>query len=228
MNIIPLTKAVRRRALGLYRQHLVKDPLTVATARWFKDRGDETLRLDYPLAPTSIVIDVGGYKGDWSAKIASRYDPHIFIFEPLPSFFAQIGGRFQINPKIKVFDCGISDHDGTVQIAELDDASSIHKTVGSGVQIQLRDINRVISENAIHKIDLIKINIEGEEYPVLRRMLKCEIVPLCTDIQVQFHRFYPNSESLRSEIRTELSKTHFVTYDYPFIWENWQKKPPSL
>jgi FkbM family methyltransferase len=136
----------------------------------------------------------------------------------------QIVKRFQFNPKVKVYDCGISDHDGNAQIAELNNSSSIHRSAGTRLQIRLRDIARVLKEDAIHKIDLIKINIEGEEYPVLRRMLECGIVPLCTDIQVQFHTFYPNAETLRNEIREALSKTHFVTYDYPFMWENWHKR----
>jgi FkbM family methyltransferase len=229
MKLARFTNAVQHRALrltkvGLYKLHLIKEPFTVTVARWFKDRGDETLRINYPLSPTSIVWDLGGYHGNWSADIASRYDPYIFIFEPLPNFFAQLVKRFQFNPKVKIYNCGISDRDGIAEIAELDDASSIYKSIGSRLQIRLRDVSRVISENSIQKVDLIKINIEGEEYPVLHRMLECHIVPLCTDIQVQFHTFYPDAELLRNKIRTELSKTHFLTYDYRFVWENWRKK----
>lgn len=232
MKLARLANAVQHRAhralrlteVGLYKLQLIREPFRDTEARWFKDRGDETLRVDYPLSRTSIVLDLGGYHGNWSAEIASRYDPYIFIFEPLPNFFAQLVKRFQFNPKVKTYNCGISDHDGIAEIAELDDSSSIYKSVGSRVQIRLRDVSRVISENSIQNIDLIKINIEGGEYPVLLRMLECHIVPLCTDIQIQFHAFYPGAELLRNKIRTQLSKTHFLTYDYPFVWENWRKK----
>ncbi len=54
-------------------------------------------------------------------------------------------------------------------------------------------------------------------------MIECGLIPMCTDIQVQFHHFYPESEKLRDEIRTALSKTHHLTYDYPFAFENWKK-----
>ena len=31
--------------------------------RWFADRGDQTLRLDYDLNENSVVLDLGGYHG---------------------------------------------------------------------------------------------------------------------------------------------------------------------
>ena len=88
----------------------------------------------------------------------------------------------------------------------------------------LKDIFSFLNKEGINKIDLIKINIEGGEYPLLKRMIETNIIEKCNDIQVQFHNFYPNAITLRNEIRDSLQKTHFLTYDYPFVWENWRKK----
>jgi FkbM family methyltransferase len=225
MKFARLGNTLKTRAVSFCKEHLLKDRQTTpAVVQWNKDRGDQTLRLNYPLSPSSIVFDLGGYRGDWSAQIASRYDPNILVFEPLPDFSNQLVKRFEANSKIRIYNCGISDHDGTAELANLGDASSIHLPVCNRVHVQLRDINNVVRENAIRRIDLIKINIEGEEYAVLQRMLDCNIVQLCTDIQVQFHMFYPDAQSLRDGIRQELRKTHFLTYDYFFIWENWRKR----
>jgi hypothetical protein len=71
---------------------------------------------------------------------------------------------------------------------------------------------------------LIKLNIEGGEYPLLTRMINTDIVEKCRDIQVQFHNCVPDAEAMRLQIRNALSRTHFLTYDYPFVWENWRRK----
>ena len=50
-----------------------KDIPTSEVARWFKDKGDQTLRLDFPLLDSnSIVFDVGGYAGDFANKIHQK------------------------------------------------------------------------------------------------------------------------------------------------------------
>src|SRR4029077_2099620 len=37
--------------------------------QWYTDRGDETLRLAYDLGPETLVMDAGGYHGNWSADL---------------------------------------------------------------------------------------------------------------------------------------------------------------
>jgi hypothetical protein len=108
-------------------------------------------------------------------------------------------------------------------ISEEQDASSLYKSEGSKTKIQLYDISDFVSENKISRIDLIKINIEGGEYPLLNRMLDQDLVRRCTDIQIQFHNFIEDADSKRQILRERLAKTHHLTYDYPFIWENWKK-----
>ena len=40
---------------------------------WLQDNGDETLRLDYELTPDSMVLDLGGYRGQWASDIFDKY-----------------------------------------------------------------------------------------------------------------------------------------------------------
>ena len=49
---------------------------------WFQNNGDKTLRLNYPLTDKSIVLDLGGYEGQWASDIFSRYCCFIHVFEP--------------------------------------------------------------------------------------------------------------------------------------------------
>ena len=65
----------------------------------------------------------------------------------------------------------------------------------------------------------------GERQAIINRMLEINIVQNFSNIQIQFHEWYPSynqSKQLRNSIQNKLSKTHELTYCYPFVWENWK------
>lgn len=197
-----------------------------ASDEWAPER--EPVRWEnYPLSKNSIVFDVGGYRGDWSQKIVEKYNPHVYIFEPVPKFYALIKDRFKRNSKVLIFNFGLFDTTMRHQIIVFKDSSSIYggrgrRSTGPKIEVKLVDIHEFLTEKNIAEIDLIKINIEGGEYRLLQRMIDKHIVERCRDIQIQFHSSYPNAVELRDRIRSSLRKTHFTTYDYPFKWENWR------
>ncbi|VEB43546.1 Uncharacterised protein [Chromobacterium violaceum] len=55
-----ITKALKNRLNHFHKLYIEKDEFTIAVDQWFKDRGDESLRLDYPLSQNSVVFDLGG------------------------------------------------------------------------------------------------------------------------------------------------------------------------
>lgn len=78
--------------------------------------------------------------------------------------------------------------------------------------------------NNINTIDLMKINIEGGEYELIEHFIEKEFIKEIRDIQVQFHGFVPDAGVRMKKIQEELKKTHFLTYQYEFVWENWRRK----
>jgi FkbM family methyltransferase len=204
--------------------YVKRDPFLVALRRWHRDGGDERLRLDYSLGPGSTVIDVGGYRGDWAQRMIERYGCTVHIFEAIPSFAREIHERFRGYDNVTTHEFGLSGDDRVVSMSLAADGSSAFRSGADRVDVRLRDIDSVLRENGIDEIDLIKINIEGGEYPLLRRMLDSGIVERCRDIQVQFHLDYPDAVHLRDELRGELQRTHELTYDYYFVWENWHRR----
>lgn len=212
------------RSTSCYRRYVLRDAHSLVRHRWSRDRGDETLRLDYPLTASSIVFDIGGYRGDWAAKISERYNPHIFVFEPVPGFYLQLVDRFRDNPKVRAFNIGLADRDGTAPLTLDGDASGLARSRGQRIQVQLVDIGRFLTQEGVRGIDLVKLNAEGAEYCLLQRMLDTGAVERCRDIQVQFHRVDAHADELRERIRTALARTHALTYDYPFVWENWSRR----
>lgn len=210
-----------RRLQRYYRLYVSHDPEPIES--WFRDRGDATLRLNYPLNPESVVLDVGGYHGGWSNQIIERYNPIIYIFEPCAEFHHRIKERFASNPKITVLNYGLSDKNTTATLYLSGDASSVFGDSTQQENIELRDVAEVISALQLSSIALMKVNIEGGEYALLRRLLSCDLAQRIDELQIQFH-LRDGAVEMREQIRILLSHTHSLTYDYPFVWENWSRR----
>lgn len=201
---------------------------TIQAARvvkWFEDKGDETLRLNYPLNENSLVFDIGGYKGEFARDIYCKYNSTIYIFEPINQFYKEIINRFINNHRIKVFNFGLGNSNYKAQISMEDNSSSLYKTGINTAEIEIRSFNDFIKEHNILEIDLIKINIEGSEYDLLESIIDAGNISKMHNIQVQFHDFIiDNALGRMRSIQDELSQTHQLTYQYEFVWENWRLK----
>ncbi|HEV8273367.1 MAG TPA: FkbM family methyltransferase [Chitinophagaceae bacterium] len=192
---------------------------------WYKIDGENLLRLDYDnLNENSIVLDLGGYKGEWASHIYSRYLCTIFVFEPASFFYRQLKKRFERNPKIKVYPFGLgnSTQDHTIYLNA--ESTSIYQKKGTPEIISIKNYKEFLEQNSIRKVDLLKINIEGSEYDLLEFIIENNLVDKIENIQVQFHDFVGNAEARMKNIQEKLSLTHTITYQYKFVWENWKLK----
>jgi len=200
-----------------------KPPEANVLKKWRRDKGDKKLRLDYGLGKDSIVFDLGAYDGQWASDIYSRYLCRIYCFEPVREFCGNIRKRFQGNADIKVYQLGLSDSTRKENISHNDTGSSIYRGDGTE-EIRLIEAAGFMKDNGIGRIDLMKINIEGGEYDLLERLVESDFIGNITNIQVQFHKFVPDAEEKRRIIRDKLKRTHELTYDYEYVWENWKLK----
>ncbi len=209
-----------------YKTYVIHDPFQLAVNQWFKDRGDDTRRLDYPLDKSSVVFDLGGYKGDFAAAIHERYKCKVYVFEPVMDFYQICVKRFEGNSKITCFPFGLSSTEGEFFISNEDNGSSVvnGKALESGERVKIKKITDFIKNEGIKRIDLIKINIEGGEYDVLPCLIEGEMMKNIGFLQVQFHHFIPGAEKKRDEIRAALENTHHESWNYKFVWESWKNK----
>lgn len=70
----------------------------------------------------------------------------------------------------------------------------------------------------------MKINIEGAEYDLMEWIISEGLVKKIENIQIQFHDFIENAEARMVNIQNLLGRTHYLTYLYRFVWENWKLK----
>lgn len=201
-----------------------RSPQELRVMPWFRDHGDQTLRLDYSLEPDSVVFDVGGYQGQWASDIFSRYCCQIYVFEAHRQYATQIQRRFKQNAKVLVYPFGLGEHTERAIIASMGDSSSLFGEHENGVSAEIVRAADFFAKHQIERIDLMKINIEGAEYELLEHLLKSGLIRRICNLQVQFHDFVPNAVQRMRAIQQQLMKTHQLTYQYEFVWENWTCK----
>ena len=207
-----------------FRLRIFRNKYLRAQEKWLMDRGDETRRLEYPLSEKSIVMDVGGYRGDWAGHIVDRYNPRVLIFEPVREYYQMILDRFQGNSEVHVFHFGLADRSCSEQMVLLEDGSSIYRKGANTQTIRLEDGAAFIRNEGLKQIDLVKINIEGGEYCLLEHWLEENMIHCFQSLQIQFHRISRESVSRRKAIQEKLMRTHDLTWEYPFVWENWERR----
>jgi len=191
--------------------------------KWWDEKGDYTHRLNYTLDENSIVFDVGGYEGWFAKHIYDKFKCTVHVFEPVKIFYDKILNRFKDNHNIIVHCMGLSNSTRNEEIFLNKDATSVYSKQGTPEIISLVSIAEFMHLHNIDHVDLLKLNIEGEEFPLLDFIIKNNITNSFTDIQVQFHQFIEDSINKRNEIRASLALTHNLTYDFEFIWENWSR-----
>jgi FkbM family methyltransferase len=230
-----LLKAVRNPAAALraiyfrffrfWKTHVVRDEFYVSLARWYAADGDNTLRFDYALTTDSLVLDLGGYQGDFSQRIVDRFGCRVFLFEPSADFFRVCRDRFENDPRVTCFNFALSNHDGNEILSARKDNSSLKQSDGlHGEAVSVRRISAFLQEQQVASVDLIKINIEGGEFDVLPDLIESGLIRRFRNIQVQFHNFIPNAQKMRGDIRRALELTHQESWNYTFVWESWSRR----
>lgn len=193
---------------------------------WERDRGDEIKIIDYPLDSTSQVIELGGFTGVWSKKIIEKFNPNLIIVEPVPDFVHQLKRNFGNNPKVNIDEVAISTSNKKINLYVKGCATSETVEVSNRkISVDCYDINYFISKYNLSKIDLIQINIECEEYPLIINWIETGFLKNVKYLQVQFHTFCENYEEKYESIAQGLKEIGFeINYKYDFVWESWVNK----
>lgn len=184
----------------------------------------EDLRYDYPLRKDSVVIDLGCYHGEFAARIHERYGCHVIGFEPVFHEEAQTKshGRFRVFP----FAVGGWAREDFIRV--MDDQTTFHPHVPLELPVQgvtVLPFGPVMALLGIDRIDLLKVNIEGEEYRLLEHLIGWGWLPKIEHLQVQFHDFVPDAEGWRDRLKEKIGETHDIQWDFPWIWTSWRRRP---
>jgi FkbM family methyltransferase len=175
--------------------------------------------LDVNFPPEPVIIDIGANVGIFSLFMAFRFvRPRIFAYEPIPLNFKQLKSNLDSNKSFAVMRCyqkAVSNHLGNISLSyEREDgftvmASMLNATQGNTIQVQSTTLPEIFEENKIAKCDLLKLDCEGGEYPILfdcpQRYLS-RISQIVMEVHGSYEPNY-NIESLERYLRERGFKT---------------------
>jgi len=130
--------------------------------RWLPDLAKVRLQ-------NGVVFDIGAYDGDSAVSLSKAFKPAlIYAFEPEQHNF----NRLVANSKIlgceivRPVQLGVFNQAGEASITNKEDSSKI--VIGIGGSIKLTTIDDFVATNNIKQVDLIKMDIEGDEFKALQ------------------------------------------------------------
>jgi FkbM family methyltransferase len=189
---------------------------------------EESDRYNYPLTGSSFVMDVGGFGGNFSAIIRDKYGCRVKCYEPAKGFYEAIAARFLDDSLVEVVNYGLGDKTELRTFRIKGDMTGAWADYGPTEVVQLVGIGDEMRNLGNPTVDLLKINTEGGEYPLMESILDQGLVGRFRNIQIQFHAIPDLNPIARWEkIRNRLTETHRLEYADPSMeftsnsWEGW-------
>lgn len=191
------------------------------------------------LNESSVVVYAGGFTGETILAHWIKYGFYAHVFEPVRDYFVMLSERFDnagAMGKVFIHHYGLSDRNESAFIDLASDGSSVVPRSDRNSELEAKKQVEKIDLKSfddffygplkrLHggKIDLLYINCEGCEYPLLKSLLRKEWMRNVRRVLVQFHKapHLENSVEDRCTLRLGLSKTHKEEFSFPFVWEGW-------
>ncbi|WP_421774935.1 FkbM family methyltransferase [Gracilimonas sp.] len=163
----------------------------------------------FQLSENSVVVDIGGNVGSFSLYARQwNSDCQIHTFEPNPQVFPLLAHNTKDLNHITINQVALSDENGEINLfqhpANTGQSSTVKMEGGHQVAVKMQKSGEALAEKGINKIDVLKIDTEGAEVPILRGMKN--LLPNTGFIMLEYH-----SEKDRREIDAILSG--FSVYD---------------
>ena len=188
--------------------------------KFTRDGHDQILLSSLRISSTSVVVDCGGYIGEFASKVSAKANCEIHIFEPVPAFVEVLKDRFRENNRVKIHAYALGSESRELRLILGGEATSEFLS-GQSVNCVMKSIDRTPIVDIPH-IDLFAVNIEGGEYELIPALFEAHILPKVSHILVQFHRSGPNYAVRRQECRELLKLTHIQEWCYDYVWESWR------
>jgi len=147
-----------------------------------------------------VFIDGGGNNGNsvdfFLANYPNAFEFEVHSFECHPKMYEQL--KEKESAKVHTYCKALADSEGiqTFYLSVSDFGSTLNKTKITGkisekrtIQVQAVDISKFITSNFTPEdFIILKLDIEGAEYPVLRRLLDTEVIQYVDVLYGEWHQ----------------------------------------
>lgn len=178
------------------------------------------VRLDLLKVESPAVVDAGANRGNFLSQLALPLGAKLLAIEPnsaLRPDLLKVAG-------VRAISAGLSAQRGTrrFHLSDNSEASSMTEafTSQSGIvgstEIEVIDLEQAFAQLGVERIDLLKLDIEGEEIPVLLEAREQTLARIA-QITVEFHVFLGGMEELRRarEVVRRLRGIGFISLNAP-------------
>jgi FkbM family methyltransferase len=164
------------------------------------------------IGPVTVIVDIGANVGAASVMLAAHHtDAVVHAFEPGPAAAALLVRNVAPFPKVRVHPFGLGLEDGRQQLyrSRWDPMSASVLASAENTDacdmIEIRQASKTLDSLGIASIDVLKIDTEGCELPILADIASS--IPGIKVIYLEFH-----SEHDRLRIDDLLSTTHILAF----------------
>jgi FkbM family methyltransferase len=139
-------------------------------------------QLAHSLPTNPIIVDVGGNAGYFNMMLFSQIQlAKVFAYEPIPEnyslFMKNVARNHIMADKVKVFNMAVtgkpiaevtiykeSENENSVTASIFTDFANQNKNV---IRVKATTLDQIMEANNIETIDLLKLDCEGSEYPII-------------------------------------------------------------
>jgi FkbM family methyltransferase len=213
---------------------LICEPKAAPTpAKWIPSLPKELME-KLPEGQKLTVLDIGGYKGEFSAGLLeSGLLERGYIIEAHPELFLGLQDRFKGTPVIPKH-CALSDKigkiilnsfsvGGTSSILKMNEKSSSLQEIGmaeaGSYEVATTTLDHLWTQLGSPKVDLMKIDVQGAELIVLGQGEDCLRATERVWIEVSFEPLYHNS-ALFPEVYSFMSSRGFGMHVYSPVFQS--------
>lgn len=188
------------------------------------DSNGELSFLERNIGKFSTLFDVGANVGGWS-QIVNDMKPEaaIFAFEPVKSTFDKLANRkFNQNVHLENIALGASSGEAEFFIHGMSELNSLYNRADAGhaphatEKIKLDTLDGYCSSKGIENIDLLKIDVEGQEFAVLQGAERLLSQKRIKAVQFEYGGSYINARVLLKDVFELFMKYGYALYKiYP-------------
>ena len=124
--------------------------------------------------PEFAFLDVGSHRGEMTSALLSQFpQAKAILFEPTPENYEFLKTRFSQNQAIQIFNCALSDIEGTSQFYVAADSATnsllnpSHSSANQ-IQVSIQTLDHIAKTSGFEAIDFIKIDTQGNDLKVLQ------------------------------------------------------------
>ena len=165
----------------------------------------------------SVVYSFGiGEDASFDRDIIEKHDCNVFAFDPTPKSIRWVS-RQEISEKFRFFEFGISNKSGLIDFFLPKNPDHVsgsmlrqnNVNIEEKILVEMKTIEDIMNERNHTHIDVLKMDIEGEEYDVINNILDNNIS--VGQILVEFHdRFFEDGVEKSLQTVNTVSYTHLT------------------